>query len=114
MLGTELEKYCLHFFLVFSIVQSKVVSDNKDNTKDDIFEDTSNGYQFKLQAPISYNMEDLLMTLAVLIILFIMIMIWYGLARTLIYLAYHTEQSRITDQEERIYEEDFLKHGVSL
>ena len=114
MLGTELEKYCLYFFLVFSIVQSKVVNDGKNDTKGDIFEDTSNGYQFKLQAPISYNMEDLLMTLAVLIILFIMIMIWYCLARTLIYLAYHTEQSRITAQEERIYEEDFIKHGVSL
>ena len=94
------------------MAHSKVLIESKE---DDIFEDTSNGYQFKLQAPISYNMEDLLMTLAVLMILFLMILIWYGLARTLIYLAYYREENRIiTDQEERIYEEDFLKHGVSL
>ena len=111
MLGTELEKYCLHFFLVFSMAHSKVLIESKE---DDIFEDTSNGYQFKLQAPISYNMEDLLMTLAVLMILFLMILIWYGLARTLIYLAYYREESRTRKQEDRIYEEDFLKHGVNL
>ena len=93
------------------MAHSKVLIESKE---DDIFEDTSNGYQFKLQAPISYNMEDLLMTLAVLMILFLMILIWYGLARTLIYLAYYREESRTRKQEDRIYEEDFLKHGVNL
>ena len=111
MLGTKLEKYCLHFVLVFSMAHSKVMNDSK---KDGIFEDTANGYQFKLQAPLSYNMEDLMMTLAVLMLLLIMVLIWYGLARTLIYLAYYREESRTRKQEDRIYEEDFLKHGVSL
>ena len=93
-------------------------ADSNDNTEDDVFEADSNGHLFKLQAPIVYTMDDLLMTMAVLLILLIMILIWYSLARALIYLAYHSEERRMTYQkyleEDSVYEEGLFKHGVKL
>ena len=85
--------------LILSMGQSKMMNNSKLETKDDVLEANSNGHLFKLQAPISYTIEDLLMTLAVLLILLIMMLIWYILARALIYLAYHSEERRLTYQK---------------
>ena len=121
----------LYLILILGMGHTKVVNntndnteddvfeaDSNDNTEDDVFEADSNGHLFKLQAPIVYTMDDLLMTMAVLLILLIMILIWYSLARALIYLAYHSEERRMSSQknmeEGSIYEESFLKHGVKL
>ena len=121
----------LYLILILGMGHTKVVNntndnteddvfeaDSNDNTEDDVFEADSNGHLFKLQAPTVYTMDDLLMTMAVLLILLIMILIWYSLARALIYLAYHGEERRMSSQknmeEGSIYEESFLKHGVKL
>merc|ERR1712098_760596 len=114
MQGAEL--VCL--LMILSITNSKMVNHSNVNTEERIFEVNSNGHRFKLQAPTSYSIEDLLMTLAVLLILLIMILIWYSLARAVIYLAYHTEDRRIAFQknyeEESLYEESLIKQGVKL
>ena len=108
----------LYLILILGMGHTKVLNNTNDNTEDDVFEADSNGHLFKLQAPIVYTMDDLLMTMAVLLILLIMILIWYSLARALIYLAYHGEERRMTYQknieEGSIYEESILKHGVKL
>ena len=121
----------LYLILILGMGHTKVVNntndnteddvfeaDSNDNTEDDVFEADSNGHLFKLQAPIVYTMDDLLMTMAVLLILLIMILIWYSLARALIYLAYHSEERRMTYQkyleEDSVYEEGLFKHGVKL
>ena len=108
----------LYLILILGMGHTKVVNNTNDNTEDDVFEADSNGHLFKLQAPIVYTMDDLLMTMAVLLILLIMILIWYSLARALIYLAYHSEERRMTYQkyleEDSVYEEGLFKHGVKL
>ena len=108
----------LYLILILGMGHTKVLNNTNDNTEDDVFEADSNGHLFKLQAPIVYTMDDLLMTMAVLLILLIMILIWYSLARALIYLAYHSEERRMSSQknmeEGSIYEESILKHGVKL
>ena len=108
----------LYLILILGMGHTKVLNNTNDNTEDDVFEADSNGHLFKLQAPIVYTMDDLLMTMAVLLILLIMILIWYSLARALIYLAYHSEERRMTYQkyleEDSVYEEGLFKHGVKL
>ena len=97
-----------------------MINTSKENNKLDVFEDYFKYHQIKLEAPVSYTMEDLLMTLVVLLILLLMVLIWYSLARILIYITYHSDENRITYQkdtvEDDIDEGNFLKqeHGVKL
>ena len=108
----------MYLVLILSMGHSKVLNNSKDDTQAYVFEANSNGHLFKLQAPIVYTTEDLVMSLAVLLILLIMILLWYSLARAIIYLAYHSEESSRAYQknieENSIYEESLLKHGVKL
>ena len=82
--------------MIVHITRSKVLKMTKDSAH--AHEEhvklitSSNGYHFKLQSSITYTMEDLVVTLSVLLILFIMIMIWYGVARVIIYLACHKKE----------------------
>ena len=50
---------------------------------------------YRLQAPVVYKLEDLIMSLTLLLVLFFMILFWYGFARCMIYLAYHKTEKRI-------------------
>ena len=50
---------------------------------------------YRLQAPVVYKLEDLMMSLTLLLVLFFMILLWYGFARCIIYLAYHKTVRRI-------------------
>ena len=50
---------------------------------------------YRLQAPVVYKLEDLMMSLTLLLVLFFMILVWYGFARCMIYLAYHKTEKRI-------------------
>ena len=49
---------------------------------------------FKLRAPVVYTMEDLVMSVTLLLILVVMLMIWYGAARCIIFLVYHKTNKR--------------------
>ena len=85
--------------MILHITHSKVLKMTTDSAQDQEDDVTliasSNGYHFKLQSPITYTMEDLVVTLSVLLILFIMIIIWYGVARVIIYLAYHKKEKKL-------------------
>ena len=59
-----------------------------------------NEYDLKLRAPIVYTVEDLKMSLSLLLIVLIMIFVWYGLARCIIYLAYHTTERKLEDLDD--------------
>ena len=50
---------------------------------------------YSLQAPVVYKLEDLMMSLTLLLVLFFMILLWYGFARCIIYLAYRKTEKRI-------------------
>jgi hypothetical protein len=50
---------------------------------------------YRLQAPVVYKLEDLMMSMTLLLVLFFMILLWYGFARCIIYLAYHKTEKRI-------------------
>ena len=50
---------------------------------------------YSLRAPVVYKLEDLMMSLTLLLILFFMILLWYGFARCIIYLAYHKKEKRV-------------------
>ena len=50
---------------------------------------------YSLRAPVVYKLEDLMMSLTLLLVLFFMILVWYGFARCIIYLAYHKTEKRI-------------------
>ena len=55
----------------------------------------SKEYLTKLRAPVTYKLEDLLMSLAILLILFMVFIIWYFLTSLIIRLAYHKPKARI-------------------
>ena len=61
----------------------------------------SREYPTNLRAPVSYKLEDLLMSLAILMILFWVFILWYFLTRLIIHLAYHKTKATI----KTIYEE---------
>ena len=61
----------------------------------------SREYPTNLRAPVSYKLEDLLMSLAILLILLWVFILWYFLTRLIIHLAYHETMARI----KTIYEE---------
>ena len=44
---------------------------------------------FKLRAPVVYTVEDLIMSVTLLLIISLAMVMWYGFARCIIYLAYH-------------------------
>ena len=48
-----------------------------------------------LQAPVVYNLEDLVMSLTLLLVLFFMILLWFGFAWCMIYLAYNKREKSI-------------------
>ena len=50
---------------------------------------------FRLRAPVVYTMEDLLMSFIILLFLFIMLIIWYGVARFIIFMAYSKTSRRV-------------------
>ena len=50
---------------------------------------------YSLRAPVVYKLEDLMMSLTLLLVLFFMILLWYGIARCIIYLAYHKKEKRV-------------------
>ena len=50
---------------------------------------------FRLRNPVVYKMEDLLMSFSILLFLFIMLIIWYGVTRFIIFLAYSKTSRRV-------------------
>ena len=50
---------------------------------------------FKLRTPVVYKLEDLVMSLTILLILLFMLIIWYGVARFIIFLAYRKTNKRM-------------------
>ena len=50
---------------------------------------------YSLRAPVVYKLEDLMMSMTLLLVLFFMILVWYGFARYIIYLAYHKKEKRV-------------------
>ena len=61
---------------------------------------SSNEFKLKLRAPVVYTVEDLKMSLSLLLTILTVIFIWYKLARCIIYLAYHTNENKIEDLED--------------
>jgi hypothetical protein len=55
---------------------------------------------YSLRAPVVYKLEDLMMSLTLLIILFFMILLWYGFAQFIIYLAYHKKPKSVKYYDE--------------
>ena len=75
--------------IISNLAHSKLT--NNDTHIEDTIESYifyASGYRFKLQAPASSSMEDIMKTVAVLLIILVMIAIWYSITRTLLYLAY--------------------------
>ena len=54
---------------------------------------------FKLRAPVVYKLEDMMMSLTLLLIISLVILILYGFSRFFIYLAYYKTQKRIQNME---------------
>ena len=52
-------------------------------------------YQFKLRAPYVYTVEDLVVTLVVLFTIFLIILLWYILARSIIYCIYFRTKTNL-------------------
>ena len=50
---------------------------------------------YKLRAPVAYTLEDLMMSLTILLLIFGMMVVWYGFARCIIYLVYHRADKSI-------------------
>ena len=44
---------------------------------------------YKLRDPAAYTLEDLMLSLTILLLTFGMMVIWYGFAQSIIYLVYH-------------------------
>ena len=55
---------------------------------------------YSLRAPVVYKLEDLMMSLTLLLVLFFMIFVWYGFARCIIYLAYHNTEKKVKYYDE--------------
>ena len=76
---------------------------NGTNTEANVQEDIENIIRtenaindlYRLRAPVVYKLEDLMMSLALLLVLFFMILLWYGIARCIIYLAYHKTEKKV-------------------
>ena len=76
---------------------------NGTNTEANVLEDIENITRtenaindlYRLRAPVVYKLEDLMMSLTLLLVLFFMILLWYGIARCIIYLAYHKKEKRV-------------------
>ena len=76
---------------------------NVTNTEANVQEDIENIIRtenaindlYRLRAPVVYKLEDLMMSLTLLVVLFFMILLWYGIARCIIYLAYHKTEKRV-------------------
>ena len=59
----------------------------------------------KLRAPVVYTVEDLIMSVTLLLLIFLVMLMWYGFARCIIYLAYHKSRKTtkyFTDIEDDI------------
>ena len=63
-------------------------------------------YLPNLTTPLPYTVEDLLMSLGLLLLLFILFCLWYSLARLCIHLVYHKTHQRIKKMEEAELEEE--------
>ena len=94
-------------FITFNIVSSRNLNDTlveiemeSDLITVPITIDTKE-YHTMLRAPVSYKLEDLLMSLAILLILLWVFILWYFLTRLIIHLAYHKTKATI----KTIYEE---------
>ena len=95
--------HLLYLMVFIKIGQGNILSMDirvveEDNTEDNVKEE----YQFKLQAPPVYSMNDLKMSLLVLFILFLMIITWYFFARALIYCVFRNQQKNWEDTEDTL------------
>ena len=50
---------------------------------------------YKLRAPVAYTLEDLMMSLTILLLIFGIMVVWYSFARCIIYLVYHKADKSI-------------------
>ena len=57
-------------------------------------------YEAKLRAPVTYTLEDLMRSLLLMLTVILMVFIWYGLARCIIYITYHTAEEKAQDLED--------------
>ena len=88
-------------FITYNIVSSRNLNDTlvKIEMASDLitFPITidSKEYLTKLRAPVSYKLEDLMMSLAILPILLITFIIWYFLTSLIIRLSYRKTKARV-------------------
>ena len=77
--------------LIKSINFKVLIGKNKET----IQEEETIKHIYKLRAPGVYTLEDLIRSLTLVILLFFMVLIWYGIARCIIYFAYHNTEKKI-------------------
>ena len=63
-------------------------------------------YEVKLRAPVTYTLEDLMMSLLLMLTVLLLVFIWYILARCIIYITYHTAEEKAQDLEDSEEDED--------
>ena len=59
-------------------------------------------YHTMLRAPVKYKLEDLLMSISILLLLLLLFLMWYLTTRLIIHLAYRKSKSRI----QKFYEKE--------
>jgi hypothetical protein len=68
--------------------------------KNNTIPNNSNEQIFQWRTPINYTLEDMLMSLSLLVMLIIFFIIWYLLTRLFMYLAYHKTAEKIRQIED--------------
>ena len=79
-----------------TVVETNIDHDQVEEKMDNVF---------KLRAPVVYTLEDLIMSISLLLLIFLVMLMWYGFARCIIYLAYHKSRKTtkyFTDIEDDI------------
>ena len=97
----------INILMLINTVVGEMFNTTSEMIKNNTIPNSSNEQVFQWRKPINYTLEDLLMSLSLLVMLIIFFIIWYLLTRLFIYLAYHKTV-------ERIRQMDDSEEGVSL
>ena len=100
LLSQNLLLSLINFLMLMSTAVGEMFNTTKQMIKNNTMTDNYNEQIFQWRTPINYTLEDLLMSLSLLVMLIIFFIIWYLLTRLFIFLAYNKTVERIRYMED--------------
>ena len=90
----------LNILMLVNTVVGEMFNTTNQFIKNKTMQNNSKEQIFQWRTPINYTLEDLLMSLSLLVMLIIFFIIWYLLTRLFIFLAYNKTVERIRYMED--------------